>query len=89
MGIFDSDFDIENYIRKRIPKLDNPENRELFKAIVGNSTLELYRHIKSEYDALEKITDSNLFPIFPEDLNKVEINAPEMIYNVKNGRNFF
>ena len=56
MGIFDSDFDIEKYIRQRIPELDNLENRELFKAIVGNSTLELYRHIKSEYDALKKIT---------------------------------
>lgn len=115
MGIFDSDFDIENYIRQRIPELDNLENRELFKAIIGNSTLELYKHIKSEYAALEKrvfdeapraarlpdlitcvvaadkydVTDSNLFPLFPEDLKKVEINAPEMIYNVQNGREFF
>ena len=115
MGIFDSDFDIENYIRQRIPELDNLENRELFKAIAGNSTLELYKHIKSEYDALEKrvfdetpramrlpdlitcvvplekydVTDANLFPIFAEDLNKTEIDAQEMIYNVQNGREFF
>ncbi len=115
MGIFDSDFEIENYIRQRIPELDNLENRELFKAIVGNSILELYNHVKSEYAALEQrvfaetpralrlpdlitcvvpadkydVTDSEMFPIFPEDLDRVEINAPEMIYNVKNGREFF
>ena len=115
MGIFDSDFDIENNIRQRIPELDNLENRELFKAIAGNSTLELYKHIKSEYDALEKrvfdetpramrlpdlitcvvplekydVTDANLFPIFAEDLNRTEIDAQEMIYNVQNGREFF
>ena len=53
MGIFDSDFDIENYVRKRIPQLQNLENRELFKEILANSTLELYSHIKEEYDALE------------------------------------
>jgi len=54
MGIFDSDFDIENYVRKKIPELNNLENRELFKAIVSNSTVELYKHIKEEYDALEQ-----------------------------------
>jgi len=62
MGIFDSDFDIENYVRKRIPKLQNLENRELFKEIFANSTLELYKQIKSEYDALEH-------RIFAESLN--------------------
>ena len=115
MGIFDSDFDIENYIRQRLPELENLNNRELFKAIVGNSTLELYKHIKEEYDALEKrvfdetpralrlpdcitcvvpvekydVTDSNMFPMFQEDLNKIEVNAQEMIYNVQNGKEFF
>ena len=54
MGIFDSDFDIEKYIQQRILELDNLENRELFKVIVGNSTLELYNHVKEEYAALEK-----------------------------------
>ena len=53
MGIFDSDFDFENYIRKRIPQIQNLENRELFKEILASSTLELYKHIKEEYDALE------------------------------------
>ena len=53
MGILDSDFDIENYVRKRIPQLENLDNRELFKEIFANSTLELYKHIKEEYDALE------------------------------------
>ncbi len=115
MGLFDSDFDIENYIRQRIPELDNLENRELFKAIVGNSMTELYKHIKEEYDALEKrvfdetpralrlpdlitcvvpadkydVTDSNMLPIFPEDLNKVEVDAQEMIHSVNNGKEFF
>ncbi len=54
MGIFDSDFDIEKYVRDKIPELDNLENRELFKAIFSTSTLALYNHIKEEYDALEK-----------------------------------
>ena len=54
MGIFDSDFNIEDYIRKRIPQIQNLENRELFKEILFNSTLELYNHIKEEYDALER-----------------------------------
>ncbi|MBR5913746.1 MAG: hypothetical protein IKZ58_05250 [Selenomonadaceae bacterium] len=54
MGIFESDFDIENYIRKRIPELDNLYERDLFKAIISSSTVELYKHIKEEYDALEK-----------------------------------
>ena len=54
MGLFDSDFKIEEYVRSRIPELDNLENRELFKRIVNNLTLDLYKHIKDEYDALEK-----------------------------------
>lgn len=115
MGIFDSDFDIEKYIRQRIPDLDNLENRELFKVIVGNSTLELYNHIKEEYAALEQrvfdetpraarlpdlitcvipaekydVTDENLFPIFPEDLKKVEVDAQEMIYNLQKNKEVF
>ena len=54
MGIFDSDFDMENYIRQRILELDQLENRELFKTIVQNSIIELYKHIKGEYDELER-----------------------------------
>lgn len=54
MGLFDSDFKIDEYVRKRMPELDNLDNRELFKRIVGNLNLDLYKHIKDEYDALEK-----------------------------------
>ena len=54
MGLFDSDFNIEKYVRGRIPELDNLDNRELFKKIVGNLNVDLYKHIKSEYDELEK-----------------------------------
>ena len=54
MGLFDSDFKIDDYVRARIPELDNLENRELFKRIVGNLNVDLYKHIKAEYDALEK-----------------------------------
>lgn len=54
MGLFDSDFKIEDYVRERIPQLDNLANRELFKRIVDNLTLDLYKHIKDEYDALER-----------------------------------
>ena len=53
MGLFDSDFDIERYIRQRIPELDELNNRELFKDIVGGMMTEFYKHIKSEYDQLE------------------------------------
>ena len=109
MGIFDSDFDIENYILKRIPELENLEERDLFKAILSGSTIQLYNHIKDEYSALEKrifdeapkalrmpdlffcvidkknydMTDSNMFPIFPEDL------ATEMIHAVGNNKEFY
>ena len=116
MGLFDSDFNIEEYIRQRIPELDELENRDLFKAIVGNATLELYKHIKEEYDALEQrvfdeapkalrmpdlitcvveadeydVTDTNMNPIFAEDfLLAREVNAAEMIYSVKTGKEFF
>ena len=54
MGLFDSDFKIDEYVRERIPQLDDLANRELFKRIVGELNLDLYRHIKDEYDALEK-----------------------------------
>lgn len=54
MGLFDSDFKIDDYVRERMPQLDNLDNRELFKRIVGNLTLDMYKHIKDEYDALEK-----------------------------------
>lgn len=54
MGLFDSDFNIENYVRQRIPEIKNLENRELFKKIVGGSVIEFYKHVKTEYDALEK-----------------------------------
>ena len=54
MGIFDSDFDIDNYILKRIPELENLEERDLFKAIVSGSAVQLYNHVKEEYDALER-----------------------------------
>ena len=114
MGIFDSDFNIEEYIRQRIPELDRLENRELFKAIVGNSVLELYKHVKEEYDALEQrvfneapraermpdlitcvidaerydVTDAHMIPMFPDDLNRTEVNDAEMIESVKSGNPF-
>ena len=115
LGIFDSDFDIENYIRQRIPEIKNLNNRELFKTIVGNSVVEMYKHIKEEYELLEKrvfeqtpkalcmpdlitcvipankydLTDINLKPMFTEDLEKVEINAQDMVNSVKNGNEFY
>ena len=54
MGIFDSDFDIESYIQQRIPEIGNLEERELFKIILSSSMIELYKHVKDEYSALEK-----------------------------------
>lgn len=54
MGLLNSDFDIDKYIRDRMPQLDNLNNRELFKRIVGNLTVDLYKHMKDEYDALER-----------------------------------
>lgn len=115
MGIFESDFDIENYVQQRVPEISNLENRELFKIIVGNTLMELYNHVKEEYAALEArvfdetprasrlpdlitcvvpaprydLTDAHLFPIFPEDLNPVKVDAQEMIRNVNTGKEFF
>ena len=115
MGIFESDFDIEEYFRKRIPELENLEERELFKVILSGSTMELYKHVKEEYSALEKrifdeapkalrmpdlytcvietekydMTDSNMFPMFPEDLRKIEVDAAEMISAVANNKEFY
>ena len=54
MGLFDSDFNAEDYFRKKIPEIDELNNRELFKKIVGNACVEFYKQIKSEYDLLEK-----------------------------------
>lgn len=54
MGIFDSDFDIEKYVQKRIPEIENLDERDLFKEILSSSTIELYNHIKEEYDFLER-----------------------------------
>ena len=54
MGIFESDFDIENYVQRRIPEIENLEERDLFKAILSGSTISLYNHIKNEYSALEQ-----------------------------------
>ena len=115
MGIFDSDFDIEDYVRQRVPEIENLNNRQLFKTIVGNSVTELYKHIKEEYDLLEQrvfeeapkarslpnlitcvipsdkydLTDEHLKPIFPEDLQKVKINAQEMLAGVADNKEFF
>ena len=115
MGIFDSDFDIENYVLKRIPELENLEERDLFKSIVSGSTIELYKHVKEEYSALERrifeeapkalrmpnlyicvvdaekydMTDANMFPMFPEDLRKTEVDAAAMISAVGNNREFY
>lgn len=54
MGLFDSDFNAEDYFRKKIPEIEELNNRELFKKIVGNACVEFYKQIKSEYDLLEK-----------------------------------
>jgi len=115
MGIFDSDFDIENYVLKRIPELENLDERDLFKVILSGSTIELYKHIKSEYDELEQRifneapkalrmpdvitcvvdaekydwTDSNMFPMFPEDLKEVKVDAAEMISAVALNKEFY
>ena len=115
MGIFESDFDIENYILKRIPELENLEERDLFKTIVIGSTVALYNHVKDEYGALEKrifdeapkalrmpdlftcvidatkydMTDLNMFPMFPEDLKPVKVDAAEMISAVSTNKEFY
>lgn len=115
MGIFDSDFDIEAYIRKRVPEIESLEERDLFKAILSGSMVELYKHIHEEYDSLERrvfseapkamrmpdvitcviekekfdFTDANMFPMFPEDLKEVKINAEEMIRAVSLNQEFY
>ena len=54
MGIFDSDFDIEAYMRKRIPEIESLDERDLFKTILSSSMIELYKHIQEEYNFLEQ-----------------------------------
>ena len=54
MGLFDDDFDMENYLRDRMLKMDNLSNRELFKEVIMDLMMNFYAHTRKEYQALEK-----------------------------------
>ncbi len=54
MGLFDSAFDIDEYVRKRMMEMDQLQNRELFKEIIADMMAGLYHHAKEEYQFLEE-----------------------------------
>lgn len=58
MNVFDNDFDIEEYIQKRLMEIENLESRRIFKEAVGKLFLQLHGEIEKEYNALsERIYD--------------------------------
>jgi len=54
MQIFDEEFDMKSYIKKRLLAIDNLESRRVFKAVVEELFLELHGEIAAEYKTLEK-----------------------------------
>ena len=73
MNVFDNDFDIEEYIQKRLMEIENLESRRIFKEAVGKLFLQLHGEIEKEYHALsERIYDE--VPL--------AISGPEIVTNI-------
>lgn len=49
-----NDFDMEQYIRKRMLEIDRLEDRELYKNIVGDMLLKLYEYNRAAHRSLEE-----------------------------------
>lgn len=47
-------FDMKEYIEKRMMGLEEPEERKLFKEVVGEVLLNLYEYNRKAYESLEK-----------------------------------
>lgn len=54
MGLFDSSFQIDEYVRKRMMEMDDLKNRELFKEIIVDMMLGIYHHADEEYQFIEE-----------------------------------
>jgi hypothetical protein len=54
MRIFDEEFDIRSYIKKRLLEIDNLESRRVFTSVVEGLFLELHGEIEAEYKGLEQ-----------------------------------
>ena len=48
MGIFTDEFDLAGYVKQQAMKIDDLQNRELFRDIIGDMFSELYRHMYAE-----------------------------------------
>lgn len=53
MGLFDSAFDVDEYVRKRLMEMDQLQNRELMKEIIADMMVGFYHHVEKEYHFLE------------------------------------
>ncbi len=49
-----SEFDMKEYIKKRMLEISNPDERRLFKEVVGEVLLSLYEYNEKSYKALEQ-----------------------------------
>jgi hypothetical protein len=54
MRIFDEEFDMRSYIKKRLLEVDNLESRRVFTSVVEGMFLELHGEIEAEYKGLEQ-----------------------------------
>lgn len=79
MNVFDNDFDIEEYMQKRLMEIENLESRRIFKETVGKLFLQLHGEIEKEYHALsERIYDE--VPL--------AISGPEIVTNIINRKDY-
>ena len=54
MGLFDDDFNMEEYLKKRMLQMDNLKNREIFKEVIQDMMMNFYAHAREEYQGLQK-----------------------------------
>lgn len=73
MRVFDEDFDMREYIQKRLLEIEDLESRRVFKDIVGKLFLELHDEIEKEYTALE----ARVFEEVP-----MPLEGPEVLTNI-------
>jgi hypothetical protein len=73
MRIFDEEFDMRNYVKKRLLEIDNLESRRVFKSVVEGLFLELYSEIEAEYKGLEQ----RVFAEVPE-----PVEGPAIVTNI-------
>ena len=52
--IFEPDFNMEDYIDKRLLEIESLKDKVVFKEVVGKLMLELFEYTQKEYQGLEK-----------------------------------